>query len=139
MAASRGRKVAFLTVIFGVPVAWYLILQFFGSNEFALDPIRELQESCRPESASILILRNSGTTNAENALNRIKQNSYTSSLVLEELQFEEDCDFGSYDAVFVDDGGQVLGEYRFNVEDMDRLITEVELYYSIREENGTGN
>ena len=120
-------------------MAWYLILQFFGSNEFALDPIRELQESCRPESASILILRNSGTTNAENALNRIKQNSYTSSLVLEELQFEEDCDFGSYDAVFVDDGGQVLGEYRFNVEDMDRLITEVELYYSIREENGTGN
>ncbi len=55
------------------------------------------------------------------------------------MVFEQDCDFGSNDIVFVDDVGQVRGEYDFNMEDVDRLVTEVELYYTIRAEDGTDN
>jgi len=139
LAASKKLKTFLLIIIFGVPIAWYLFLQFFGSNKFELPVLRQLDENCASEVPAILILQRAQTATEKNQLNRIEQNPYTTPLIRNGEALVEICSFGTSDVFFVNGEGGVLGEYQYNLEDMDRLITEVELFYTINAKDGAGN
>ena len=133
---QKGLKAFVLTIILGVPVIWYLFLQLFGTNEFTLPTLGTVQDSCNPSGLSIYIQNEPRSTEGLNQLNRSKQNELTKSLLHKP---DANCQFEDWDLILVSGNLEIKGAYYWSIEDIDRLITEVELYHTIDERHGAGN
>ena len=70
----------------------------------------------------------SSDTLSNNHTRRIKQNPFTADYP---LIIGVSCYEGAADLIFLDNKGYLIGEYEFKTDDVDRLITEVELYQKI--------
>jgi hypothetical protein len=122
--------ILFFTVVFGFPISWYLILQVFGENQFALPVIRNVDKSCvsiYDHQAYLLIdsLKIANNPNLNKRINRKIEN-----LVLDlqlNYQLGKECNSGK-EMIFVDSVGQVIGEYDLNREEADRLFAELDIY-----------
>lgn len=125
-----------LIIIFGVPVIWYLFLQLFGTNEFELPTLGNVDSTCVPAELSVVIIDLPVTTEARNQSNRVEQNHLTRDLINRENQ---GCSFEDWDLLLVAPNGEIKGAYLWEIAEIDRLITEVELYYLIADRNGTSD
>lgn len=83
-----------------------------------------------------MILSEPNSTEARNQSNRIEQNHLTRDLISKENQ---GCRFEDWDLILVSPGGEIKGAYLWEIAEIDRLITEVELYHTIAERNGTSD
>ena len=133
---QKGLKAFVLIIIFGVPVFWYLFLQLFGTNEFELPTLGKAEGNCIPTELEVQIVRAPISTEARNQSNRIEQNQLTKALIRKDNQ---GCSFEDWDLILVAPTGDIKGAYLWEIADIDRLITEVELYYTIAERNGTSD
>ena len=133
---QKGLKAFVLIIIFGVPVFWYLFLQLFGTNEFELPTLGNVNTTCVPTELAVVIINTPATTEARNQSNRIEQNHLTKDLINRENQ---GCSFGDWDLMLVAPTGEIKGAYLWEIAEIDRLITEVELFYTIAERNGTSD
>ncbi|MDW3192189.1 MAG: hypothetical protein R8G66_07485 [Cytophagales bacterium] len=133
---QKGLKAFVLIIIFGVPVFWYLFLQLFGTNEFELPTLGKAEDDCIPTELTVQIIRAPISTEARNQSNRIEQNQLTKALISKDNQ---GCSFEAWDLILVAPTGDIKGAYLWEIADIDRLITEVELYYTIAERNGTSD
>ena len=132
----KGLKALVLIIIFGVPVIWYLFLQFFGTNEFELPTLGTANQACVSDELSVLILSEPIATEERNQFNRIEQNALTKELLKTP---GEECQFEDWDLILVAVNGDIKGAYLWEIAEIDRLITEVELYHTIAERNGTSD
>ncbi|MEQ8238335.1 MAG: hypothetical protein RIA69_03940 [Cyclobacteriaceae bacterium] len=122
--------ILFFTVVFGFPISWYLILQVFGENQFALPVIRNVEEGCISvyDRQAYLILDSSKIANNPNLNKRITKKLEVIELDLSvNYHFKKQCD-SDKEMIFVDSVGQVLGEYELSREEVDRLFAELDIY-----------
>ena len=89
-----------------------------------------------PTELAVQIIKAPTTTEARNQSNRIEQNQLTKALISNDNQ---GCSFENWDLILVAPTGDIKGAYLWEIADIDRLITEVELYYTIAERNGTSD
>ena len=115
---------------------WYLFLQFFGTNEFELPTLGRVDQACVPSGLSVIFISAPSTTEARNQANRIEQNHLTSELINKE---GPECRFENWDLILVTEEGEIKGAYLWEIAEIDRLITEVELYHTIVQRNGTSD
>lgn len=133
---QKGLKAFVLTIIFGVPVIWYLFLQLFGTNEFELPTLGRAEGSCVTSALSVQLINAPLTTEARNQSKRIEQNHLTKALI---NKVNQGCRFEDWDLILVAPTGEIKGAYLWEIAEIDRLITEVELYNTIAERNGTSD
>lgn len=134
---KQGLKTLVLMIIFGVPVLWYLFLQLFGTNQFELQKLGAVQDACVTDAISILILDEAVGEEQVNQYNRIMTNAFISPLT--RLLLESfDCLVEQWDYILVDSRGDIYGMYLYDIEDVDRLITEVELLQLKKEQEKDG-
>ena len=112
---------------------WYLFLQLFGTNEFELPTLGTLGQACWPSELSVIILQDPSSTTGENQLTRIEQNPLTKDLL---IKAKTSCSYEGWELILATQEGHVKGAYRWDIAEIDRLITEVELYHTIEERNG---
>lgn len=120
-----------LVVLLAAPALFYLFLQVFGENEFHLQPIGQLEHDCSNGVKGIILGGNMDSTidlQITNQLNRLKQYDFVNDLIVKNPLN------GCFDSLFVYfvDGTTLMGKYKYNLEDVDRLINEVELYNKIQ-------
>lgn len=120
--------VTFFIIVFALPITWYFILQIFGENKFDLPVLEPVNESCisvknrtylQIDSLTLIKNRNEAKRLAK-GLSEIKQSEI-------EVVYGKSC-FKNYDIVFVDSVGQLRGAYQVTRQEMDRLLTELDIY-----------
>lgn len=94
-----------------------------------------LDATCVPAELAIYLVATPNTTEGRNQLKRIEQNHLTKDLLIE----GSDCSFEDWELILVSPKGEVKGAYLWDIAEMDRLITEVELYHTIVERDGSGS
>ena len=127
---SRVFKIFLLSIIFGVPVCWYLFLQLFGENQFELNVIRSIDTLCY--SGGVLIYQASlpQDTEAENQQARLKGLLEDRGQKLVESPIDCIRDTARYDLYLIDDRSQLRGMYDWTISDIDRLAIELDLLTS---------
>lgn len=95
-----------------------------------------MDQACVPDKLSVMVLSEPASTEGRNQSNRIEQNRLTRDLINRENQ---GCSFEDWDLILVSNNGEIKGAYLWEIAEIDRLITEVELYYTIAERNGTSD
>ncbi len=120
--------VTFFIIVFALPITWYFILQIFGENKFDLPVLEPVNESCisvknrtylQIDSLTLVENRNEAKRLVK-GLSDIKQSEI-------EVVYGKSC-FKNYDIVFVDSVGRLRGGYQVSREEMDRLLTELDIY-----------
>lgn len=114
-------------LIFGLPVAWYLFLQAFGENRFALPMKYHWPQQCtyQPDDA-ILLVDSAAEARAVNGVARIRAHLTDKPMPYKVLDLKG-CPF-SYDAYLIDSKGNVRGEYLLEREEVDRVLAEIDIY-----------
>lgn len=111
-----------------IPVAWYLILQLFGSNNFSL----ELAKAANPECGSfteltILMRADTFSISKQNYLNRVEYGARDRSIP---LQIDEDyfncMGMEQAEMLLVSEKG-VWGGYSLTRDGVDLLLTELDI------------
>lgn len=124
-----GRKilvVLFFIVVFGLPVGWYLFLQAFGENQFALPELQEWDQTCI-QDVGFIAVDSLAAEHFPNETQRLKLRMDKQER-LSLLSFsKESCGF-SDDVYLVGHDGQVRGIYTMNRIEMDRLLAEIDIY-----------
>ena len=132
---KRYLKGLLLALLFGIPLGWYLFLQVFGTNQFELESLGIIDSSCLPSLPAVVLLRTPTSIAEQNQVARLEQNPFTVDYFMQGQSFIA-CFDREYDIVFVDKKAEMRGVYELNMVDIDRLITEVELYKEIESANG---
>ncbi|RED96239.1 hypothetical protein [Marinoscillum furvescens] len=118
--------VLFFIVVFGLPVCWYLFLQAFGENKFALPVLSTYESTCDSlsfDKAGLLVDADLAKT-YPNEFARIDERLNQESnlqLVLTSCEMADDM-------MLVDHENQVRGIYDLNREEVDRLLAEIDIY-----------
>ncbi|MEQ8471022.1 MAG: hypothetical protein RIC35_07550 [Marinoscillum sp.] len=128
--------VAFFLVVFGMPLAWYLFLQMFGENQFALPEYGRYTSTCElPLNSAVVLLDEKAAERQPNERQRV----INRLMELGEVQFIEtnmdSCKL-SYEMNLVDHDKVIRGVYDFNREEVDRFMAEVDIYI-LNYQNGT--
>ena len=120
--------ILFFVVVFGLPIIWYFILQIFGENKFDLPKLGSLNNGCISQEANATLLVDSASIEGRiNDWNRLKSKMSQVDTSAVDMQLRSLCDI-NYAAVLVERDGEVRGQYSFTREEVDRLITEVDIY-----------
>ncbi len=119
--------ILFFVIVFGLPVAWYLILQIFGENKFDLPKLGTIQNGCISKNAPATLILEARVTKAVNEWNRLNAFLEHSNSGEIEMFMADSCNISS-SAVLVESSGEVRGEYGFTREEVDRMITEMDIY-----------
>lgn len=120
--------ILFFIIVFGFPITWYLILQIYGENKFDLPKLGTIQNGCISESArATLIIDSVAVQGAINEWNRLQ--SFISDVDTSDIRIVlgKSCQI-EFAAVFIEAEGEVRGEYGFSREEVDRMITEMDIY-----------
>lgn len=116
-------------VVFMIPVAWYLILQLFGSNRFELTFIDKIDPLCGSEASIVVFTKNDSLSVAEqNYMNRVKYGADKRkvAVIARDKDFFTCINQSTADLVLVDEKG-LWGSYLLTRDDVDRLLTELDI------------
>lgn len=129
--------IAFFVVVFGLPVGWYLFLQAFGENQFALPVLEAAEFACEEESKTYAIVR------LDSVIGRIKPNErqrvIKKLMDIGEVKLVEgnkDSCKWKYEMTLIDHEGMIRGIYDLKREEVDRFMAEVDIYV-LNYRNGT--
>ncbi len=126
--ANKGLKRLAFFVIFLIPVGWYLFLQLFGSNKFALTSILPIPEECGEVSEiSVLYTGDSLGANQTNYLDRVTYQAKTKNIP---FRYDQtglfNCIQVEQELILANNEG-VWGVYDLNREGVDQLLTELDI------------
>jgi len=129
--------IAFFVVVFGLPVAWYLFLQGFGENQFALPVLGKAEYVCDQESQDYAIVRLDSLTGhfKPNERQRVIRKLMDIGEV-KLLEGNKDSCKWQYEMSLVDHEGMIRGIYDLKREEVDRFLAEVDIYV-LNYRNGT--
>lgn len=119
--------ISFFVIVFGLPVGWYLTLQFFGENKFDLPVLEQIDLDCLdvPNKAYLVIDSldfDANRTEWKRIKKRLKSIEQSSIQVVNNTKCRRAKVF------FVDEFAQLRGIYNISREDTDRMITEIDIY-----------
>ncbi len=125
---NKGLARLIFIVVFLIPVVWYLILQLFGSNTFALE-LKYQVDSCY-QASEVVVIRTSDSLSIteQNYLQRVEYATTQKSISL----VEKDQDFfqcinqSEADLVLINEQG-LWGGYELSREGVDVLLTELDI------------
>ncbi|MEQ9403717.1 MAG: hypothetical protein RIM99_09045 [Cyclobacteriaceae bacterium] len=127
MAGNRGLKRLAFFVVFLIPVGWYLFLQLFGSNTFALKEVISIPESCKQFSVITVVYTADSLSAAElNHFNRVSYRTSKKDIPLIADSQYLNCTQLDTKLLLVDQSG-VWGYYEMSREGVDRLLTELDI------------
>ena len=125
---NKGLARLIFLVVFFIPVAWYLILQLLGDNNFSLQLQGELGGCIRTDSVKVIRLSDSLSIAERNYLDRVEYYTNKRSILLEEKgqEFFTCINQSDMDLVLISKQG-VWGGYELSREGVDLLITELDI------------
>jgi len=123
-------------VIFGLPVSWYLFLQAFGENNFDL-PRYELWSSKCVNDSGFVVVNESAIAIHANQFQRVESTLKKANNVKFYQVDGDSCNLKN-DLYLVDHQGVVRGFYNLNREEVDRFLTEIDIYLT-NYKNGTSS
>ena len=115
-------------IIFILPVAWYLFLQFFGKNEFRIVPFSEIGD-CDNKTEFAVYIHNKSINNQEEIFfDRLKYRTNKLAIPVYETDklFFECVNYKNTDFLLADKG-KIWGIYSLSREDLDRFFIEVDI------------
>ncbi|WP_421869006.1 hypothetical protein [Marinoscillum sp.] len=128
--------VGFFILVFGLPVGWYLFLQAFGENKFALPVIEKSEGNCEePQGYAVVRLDSIAANTKPNERQRV----ITKLMNIGEVKLiegnKDSCKW-NYEMSLVDHDGMIRGIYDLKREEVDRFLAEVDIYV-LNYRNGT--
>ena len=125
---KKGLARLIFLVVFFIPVAWYLFLQFFGDNSFTLELKEKIDASCGTFTEVIILIKtDSISLTKQNYLQRVRfeANKRAVQVVLNNNIFH--CiDKTESDLVLLDERG-LWGSYSLSRHGVDLLLTELDI------------
>lgn len=124
---KKGMSVAIMAVILGLPIVWYLFLQFFGENKFDLPVLGQAGNTCFMGLGPSVAVNEKFSKLRPNEL-RIVQEKMTGAagLSLHFMNFDP-CNLDK-DMYLIDGNGKLRGGYELSREGVDRWKVEVDIY-----------
>lgn len=116
--------ILFFIVVFGFPVSWYLFLQAFGENQFALPKIEQWDDQCFEVSTPTLLIQAGSFDEFPNQWKRIQTRMDQQALI--SVQEVEGCEI-IFDMYLVDETGWVRGQFETSRKETDRLLAEIDI------------
>ena len=136
---GKGLKRIIIFVVFLIPVAWYLILQLFGDNRFALKLIDSIPESCESYTEITIVSRDDSLSVVEtNYMNRVvyAADKRKATLIYKSQPFFDCINQSDTDLVLVNKEG-LWGSYELSREGVDQLLTELDIL-TLQQQYGKG-
>ncbi len=118
--------ILFFVIVFGLPVGWYLFLQFFGENKFDLPVIAQYEVSNCEVNGPVVLSKADFVGQNPNQFERLL-NALNNNPEIGFYSIDSVCTMG-YPLIFVDKEKMVRGTYQATREDVDRLLAEVDIY-----------
>ena len=118
--------IIFFIVVFGLPVAWYLFLQTFGENKFALPKLSMLDERYMIVERPTVLIDSAVANRHPNELDAIAQKVEENDLIYLAYFNHRECQ--TSEMLFVDEEGWIRSELSVNREEVDRLLAEIDIY-----------
>ena len=127
-------KFSILSIVFGLPISWYLFLQAFGQNQFQLSPVGMVDEICELASGTLYILDTSVIDDEKLHLQRLLKQFADNEWPIHYYSSSEACfgDFNKFPLIFVGDNREIMGNYKLSIEEVDRVIVEFDLFNHLR-------
>jgi hypothetical protein len=120
--------VLFFIVVFGLPIFWYLVLQIFGENKFDLPKHGLIDSTCvERDNVATLLIDSSAINNHINELNRLLEQFVDIDSNDLKMSYSINC-LNNSEALLIDHLGVIRGEYLITREEMDRMLTEMDIY-----------
>lgn len=129
MSQRRGPKRIAFFIIFLIPVVWYLFIQLFGSNNFALELQSSEVEECAEFSEIVVVSTTDSLTLTEtNYMNRVRFGTNKRKIILEkkEQSFFDCINYSDADLVLMSEEG-LWGTYELSRAGVDQLLTEIDI------------
>jgi len=128
-------KFLILTIVFGLPISWYLFLQAFGQNQFQLSPVGMVDEICELASGTLYILDTSVIDDEKLQLQRLVVQFTDNEWPYHYYSSSEVCFgvFNKFPLILVGDNREIIGNYKLSIEEVDRVIVEFDLFNHLRE------
>ena len=128
-------KFLILTIVFGLPISWYLFLQAFGQNQFKLSPVGMVDEICELASGTLYILDTTVIHDEKLQLQRLVVQFTDNEWPYHYYSSSEVCfgDFNKFPLILVGDNSEIIGNYKLSIEEVDRVIVEFDLFNHLRE------
>ena len=106
-----------------------MFLQAFGQNQFQLEPIGMVEETCKLESGTLYILDTSVVDDEKLQLRRLTLQLTENDWSYEFYTFKENCfgEFNKYPLILVGDNREIIGHYELTIEEVDRVLVEFDL------------
>ncbi len=112
-----------------MPVAWYLLLQLFGNNNFSLTLLYKIPEECKQFSEILIVSKKDSLSLVEtsymnqmvSSIEKRKVNMVYDSLIFFNCINQQDADL-----VLVSDRG-LWGSYKLSRKGIDQLLTELDI------------
>ncbi|MEQ9466533.1 MAG: hypothetical protein RLN88_03925 [Ekhidna sp.] len=126
---SRGLKRHTFFIVFLIPVTWYLILQLFGDNQFALNSLEPVPDGCTRYTAITVVAREDSLSVVEtNYMNRVIYAAEKRKAILkyESSEYFSCINQIDTDLVLVNDEG-LWGAYSLSRKGVDQLLTELDI------------
>lgn len=127
---NRGLKRLLFFVIFLIPVLWYLILQLFGNNSFALTRVGDLDPACSDPVEAITVVSKMDTLTVAqtNYLNRVTYGvgKRSAEFVEKPADFFDCINQSAADLVLLK-GSDLWGYYTLSRDGVDQLLTELDI------------
>lgn len=129
MSQKRGLKRLAFFVIFLIPVVWYLFIQLFGSNNFALALQAPIEGECEAFKDIVVITKMDSLSLTEsNYMNRVTFGANKRKITLEkkDQNFFDCVNHSDVDLVLVSEEG-LWGTYELSRAGVDQLLTEIDI------------
>lgn len=128
-------KFLILTIVFGLPISWYLFLQAFGQNQFQLSPVGMVGETCDLASGTLYILDTLVSGDEKLQLQRLVVHFTDNEWPYHYYSSSEVCfgDYNKFPLIFVGDSREIIGNYKLSIEEIDRIIVEFDLFNHLRD------
>lgn len=134
----KNLKIPILIVVFGLPVIWYLFLQAFGENQFELPSFESIDLICGQGfdiGDPTLLLDTTNQSMHRNEWARLQSALGQRSQVAVLHSVECAKTIGS-SVVLIGSDRVIRGKYGISRSEVDRLITEIDIYLT---NNGEDN
>ena len=136
---KKGLARLIFLVVFLIPVAWYLILQLFGSNNFALEQLDQIPVECGQYNEIVIISSDDSLSVVEtNYMNRVvyAAEKRKAKLDYRSRSFFDCINQSDADLVLIDEKG-LWGIYELSRDGVDELLTELDIL-TIQKSYGEG-
>jgi len=125
---NKGLARLIFLIVFLIPVAWYLILQLLGDNNFSLEKKSDLNDCISPSGVMVIKSDDSVSIAKKNYLDRVTYLTSKRDITLQEKgeDFFSCINQTEADLVLINEEG-LWGSYELSREGVDLLITELDI------------